>query len=558
MNPVLLVALLLLQAPAQPPVRDSRPIAAAGTASISGRVVDAETGEPVAGAMLQMGPLRVGMRGTQTEADDRGQFAVTGLAAGDYIVVVMPPELHATHLPQFVNNDMAAIMTSGPKASVQLKDGERREIVVRLERALALDGRVLDEFGEPMSDVQVMAEGGTMPPFSGGERELTDDRGIFRLFNLAAGTYRVCAIPFNNDWRSGPPPTGGDVLQRRYVKTCYPSAPEGGGERVAVKPTGTPMVTIVMQRVRGYTIAGTVGSEGGLKDVRVSVERVGPIGETTSVRVEIQEGRFTARGVPPGEYTITAEAGQDADAGYRYSAAERVRTKVRVDAADITGLEVVTAKGATVVGRLVPETALPAGTKLRVQPAPGTDLMSFSGDHRPAPVRDDLTFELTGIHEPLMFDVAGLPPGWVVASVRYRGADVTDTLAAVGNGRDPSELEIRVSPRSGQISTRTVDEKGQLVTAALVFMMPAKGDRAFTDQGLFREAKETADGSVEQPPVRPGEYVLLALTLGDLMQVARDPARLATLRPHGQPVIVAAGDRKTVDVVVRPLPEVVR
>jgi hypothetical protein len=318
------------------------------------------------------------------------------------------------------------------------------------------------------------------------------------------------------------------------------------------------MVTIVMQRVRGYTIAGTVGSEGGLKDVRVSVQRVGPIGETTSVRVEMQEGRFTARGVPPGEYTITAEAGQDADAGYRYSAAERVRTKVRVDAADITGLELVTAKGATVTGRVVPETPLPAGTKLRVQAAAVMEIMAFIGDQRPGIVRDDFTFELTGIHEPLMFDVTGLPPGWVVASVRYRGADVTDHLTAVVSGRDPSELEIRVSPRSGRISTRTVDEKGQPVTAALVFMMPAKGDRAVMSQQFFRPPEETADGSVQQPPVRPGEYVLLALTLGDLMQVARDPARLTALRPHGQPVTVAAGDRKTVDVVVRPLPEVVR
>ena len=204
----------------------------------------------------------------------------------------------------------------------------------------------------------------------------------------------------------------------------------------------------------------------------------------------------------------------------------------------------------------MPESPLPAGTALRVAASGEMSLFSFMDDQRTATVREDMTFELSGIHDPAMFDVAGLPSGWVVASIRYRGADVTDTRTRVATTADPKEFEIVVSPRSAQVVTRAVDDKGAQAVAAFVLVMPAKGDRLFVPEQIMRaDPQVNADGSVAQAPVRPGDYVLVALPVVDLMQVMRDPARLGAVRQLGQTITLAAGDRKTVDVVMRRIPE---
>src|SRR4029079_18654873 len=88
-----------------------------------------------------------------------------------------------------------------------------------LPRGGVITGRVLDEFGDPVSDVQVAA---LRPQTVGGSRRLvnmgrpgtTNDIGEFRLFGLPPGDYFVSATfrnqfgPFaESDDRSGYAPT---------------------------------------------------------------------------------------------------------------------------------------------------------------------------------------------------------------------------------------------------------------------------------------------------------------------------------------------------------------
>ena len=552
---VLVLVLLLTQAVQQtPPPRDAKPSAGSGTAVIAGRVVDAETGAPIGGAMLQIGPVKIGERPTQVEADHRGQFKLTGLAAGDYAIVASPPEFRASHLLHILNNDFASLMTGKMSPSVQLKNGEvLDDLVLRLPRALAIDGMVLNEFGEPMANVEVSAEIVQGLPLGGSRGQATDDRGIFRLFGLSPGTYRVCASP-TRDWQ-GPAPTAGETVQHRYVKTCYPSSPAGGGERLAVSAsTATPMLTVVMQRLQGFTITGRAVSESGAKNVHVSIQKVGESGSST-ITVDMQEGgRFTVRGVPPGTYTLSASGGLSPTSFNEYVSTEHGRATVTVDASDVAGVEIVTSKGATLVGRVVPVEPLPTGTKLRVQRSMGiTMLVGNVGSVGGGTVREDLTFELSGIHGEVLFEASGLPRGWVVTAVRYRGADVTDTSVTVATSTQP-DLEVHISPRSGQVVARPVDDEGRPMPGAIALIMPAKGDR-FSLQSAFGPSKPQEDG-LNVWHVRPGEHLLVAINIADLMQIVRDPARVAALRQTGRLVRVTAGERLNVDVVVRPLPEV--
>ena len=546
---VLIAAVMCGQTPQSPP-RDAKPSAAGGTAVLGGRVVDAETGAPIAGAMVNIGMRILTERPTEIETGVRGEFRITGLAAGDYLVIASPPELRPTHLPQILNGDISAFLTAGMKPSLHLNDGEvRDDLVLRLSRAFAIDGTVLDEFGEPMAGVTVNAEAvQASSPFGSVRSQQTDDRGMFRLFGMWPGTYRICAWPTSTDGR----PATGEAVQRRYVKSCYPSAPAGGGERVSISgAAATPVLTIVMQRSQGFTITGRAISESGAKAVQVGIDRIGD-DHSSSVPIEMQEGgRFIARGVTAGRYNVSARV--IAESG-EYIVTELARTVVEVTGGDVSGIELVATKGATLRGQIVPAEPLPPGTRLRVQQAVGLPGNSFSGPGRNAQVRADLTFEMTAVHDTVLFDVLGLPAGWVLASVRYRGADVTHTSVPATTNTQPRELEIHISPRSGRILARPVDADGRSIVGALAFVMPAKGDRV-SMQSMFSGAKPTDEG-FELGPLSPGSYVVVAVAISDMMQVSRDPTRLEQLRQLGRPVEVVAGQRITVDVVVRPLPEV--
>jgi hypothetical protein len=124
---------------------------------------------------------------------------------------------------------------------------------------------------------------------------------------------------------------------------------------------------------------------------------------------------------------------------------------VRVDATNIDGVVVATAKAANVSGRIVFEGGIPEqGTpKLSIITMPdelaGGGRMML-GPQGPATVRDDMSFELEGLFGPQLLSVVGTPRGWIVKSVTYRGNDVTDRAGTAGN---PTQVRRDVYHRTG-------------------------------------------------------------------------------------------------------------
>ena len=100
---------------------------------------------------------------------------------------------------------------------------------------------------------------------------------------------------------------------------------------------------------------------------------------------------------------------------------------------------------------------------------------------------------------------------------------------------------------------RPVDAEGRPAPGALFLLFPAKGDR-FSLQSA--DGGKDREGVHDLGHVRPGEHRLVALLMTDFLQPLRDQARFAALQELGQLVTVAAGERLSVDVVVRSLPEV--
>ena len=144
-----LVALTLLVF-AGLPASAQEPPAAKPTARISGRVVDAANGRPIAGAMVRL----VTQQGRQLSAgsDAGGRFEFAGLAAGRYRLTVSAERYLAM---QFGGTPSTGLSGVAPRFIV-LDAGEHFDKAdVALPRPGAIEGRVYDEFGDPAPNITV-------------------------------------------------------------------------------------------------------------------------------------------------------------------------------------------------------------------------------------------------------------------------------------------------------------------------------------------------------------------------------------------------------------------
>ena len=167
--------------------------------TVSGVVVDAESGAPISGAQVHIATGLLGAYSRDTETNGRGRFAIQGVV-GD---------------PQNVYVEADGYLPIGP---LFVSEAEP-DLEARVERGASLAGVVVDDRGLPVEDAIVGAYGGDgafvvpatlnslgvtagpVPPISAvGTRQLafaeqltTDGAGEFRFRQLRPGTYTVIA-----------------------------------------------------------------------------------------------------------------------------------------------------------------------------------------------------------------------------------------------------------------------------------------------------------------------------------------------------------------------------
>ena len=146
---------LLQAAPAQAPARDTPPSKPA-TAVIRGRITDKESGQPIPGALVA---IRSGRDSRTIVADADGRYEFTALPAGAYLVMADGGFERATHLTHVLGDPRPLESTIDLlNKTFMLKEGEvRADADIPLTRAGAIDGRVIDSEGEPMTGVEVTA-----------------------------------------------------------------------------------------------------------------------------------------------------------------------------------------------------------------------------------------------------------------------------------------------------------------------------------------------------------------------------------------------------------------
>ena len=522
------------------------------TSELSGRVVDRETGVPIPRAVVHLHKFPEGDE-VATQTDQDGRWGFTELTPGEYVGSADAGPFRGTHLQE------PMLFSDKERGRILLKPGERRrDVNVALRRSLAITVRVVDEWGEPLSMMSVTAKSiagsyRSMP----GMLDTTDDRGRLRLSGLVRADYVVCA-----EAGSFPQSPGGPS-QIQLLRTCYPSAiDEASAERVRVDGTDVEGIEIHMRRGRTFSISGQVLDVSGAPatSASISLERSERGMSSGGMPVSMKkDGRFSFSNLVPGNYALRATVG-GSNGFVQRQPTEVGFAAVRIDAADIDGLMITMAKPVDVAGRIVLEDPAASFT---VAPGWGPPFLSarLTSDKGPgygststAYPDETRSFKFEGIFGRRTIDIANVPRGWYVKSIKYRGKEVIDTPTEFGASDDPAGLEVLMSNRGGVVSGKVTDDAGKPVRGARVMLLSVNQDRwtMFASYAGTR-ATSAADGTYRFGPQRDGDYFVVAVPSTDMEPAGDDREKLTRLAERAERITLTLGEDRSLDLrVIKP------
>ena len=550
----LALALAFLQSPPLPP-RDA-PRSGTGSGVIRGRITAADTGEPMRRVFVSLAGDALGRRtvapdGTvsgevpgprtvATNADGRYEFA--GLPPGTYRVHVMLGSARGGYLGGL----FGAASEADPGTPIELADGQRFQADVALRRGGAIVGRVVDEFGDPVTRADVrpsrVRPGGTIQGAGGGFH--TDDLGRFRLYGLPPGEYVVSAEARN----SGP---GSDVASEGFVTTFFPSAlTDREAGRIRLGPVAEyGDVEIRLVRTRTFRITGTVIDSRGepvpRPHVMLTRQTVGG-GSSGSGGGFDANGRFVMRDVVPGEYRLVVRTMLPEPDSARPRPGEYASVPVTV-VSNIDDLVITTQPGVRVSGQVTfaegvaPKTL----TALRVMAQPADRMMSF-GPPAMAPVDDSLQFTLADVFGAQLIRTTGLMLPYTVKAVMLGATDITDVPTEF---RPEHRVEIVVTARSSSLEGTVTDDAGAPVGSARVLVLPEDKASWNAASPRFRTAGTSPDGKFAARGLLAGRYLVVAVPR-DRLYLGMDPPpeAFAPLMRYATAVVLGEDEKRIVDL----------
>jgi hypothetical protein len=184
------------------------PQAAPRSAVVVGQVIDAGTGTPVSGALVEVrmqaslapppSPFSRTMPPVQLTQTPRvltgsdGRFVFRKLPKGNFTLIAMKPG--------YLNGAYGRRRPGGDSQTLVLVDGQKiGGLRIYLWRHSSISGVVVDEAGEPVVGIQMrtflrIIVAGQRRFSSTGTVGWTDDRGVYRIHGLLPGDYLVAAM----------------------------------------------------------------------------------------------------------------------------------------------------------------------------------------------------------------------------------------------------------------------------------------------------------------------------------------------------------------------------
>jgi hypothetical protein len=434
-----------------------------------------------------------------------------------------------------------------PGDPVHYRPGETANFT--LKKGAAITGIVTDSEGEPVvavpisvtmvRDIRGLAIGGAP-----GRAVYTDDRGVYRLFGLSAGTYIVAA-----GLR-----TAGSVSVPAYVDdtpTYYPSSTRDTAVEVSVQYGAEATdIDIRYRGEPGYAVSGTITDTSSMDSVvtGTTVLLVRASNDTLEAQTVVQQGgtgrSFAFYGVPDGDYHLIARRfPNQSDDG---AASKRISVKVRRQ--DVTGLAVSLVPNGSIAGRLT----LGIGTKnlkCETTRAPAIEETLITVQNYETDSSDPSTRFASPVNAPDNngeFLIRGLPAGrylldnrrfldeaWYVLGVTVPGATNSPVNANhsginVRPGQRIDGIRIVLGEGAASLIGRVVAEpKGTSIPDRLrIHVLPAEPVSA-NDILRFSDAEVQSDGSFKLTNLAPGRYLLVPRVRTEEEAKQRSPRPLA-------------------------------
>ena len=541
----IVLCILMLAAGAQPPQPPAERQPPTATAAIRGRVVAGDTGLPLRRAEVYLNKVESsgGTRtikgasgddsGTTTDAEGRYEFK--NLPAGAYSLnVAKAPYLTGPLDPQAVNVRM-----------IELQSGETLDRVdFTLARGGVITGRVVDEFGEPLSGldvsarrVQTISGKRQLVPF--GPRGLTNDIGEFRIFGLEPGQYAVLAL-----WRrmgSGDP-TSPD--RSGYPPTYFPGTTnEAEAQRFTVA-AGQTIGDLVMalSPIKTARVEGTVVDVDGrpMGNTYLDVLQSSANNNFMSRELVQPDGTFTFASLAPGDYVFRTQP-----TPARQSVG---MMKLTVGTEDIKELRIVAMPLAIVSGRIVVDPSLPP-PNAQLSLVAALEEQSMPGGRTPAVVADDLTFELTAMPGRNHISSPILPPGWTMRSVRVNNVETIDDGFDVKPGEKITGVDVELTTKIAVVGGLVTNARGEGVKDCTLLIFPTDSRRWKASGRYLRLARPEPDGHFKVSGLVPADYYIVAV---DKLEAGQwpDPDFLDRIRSKANTITIVDGETKTIDLKV--------
>jgi len=520
----LLLSMALLLAPQVNPANPQSPAPAEQKCTVSGIVLSAATGQPLRDASISL--YRAGGRGapisTVTGAD--GRFDIKNVDPARYQLNASKAGYVSMQYGQKAPDEPGRMLALAPGQTV-------RDISFQLPRGAVITGFVYDEDGEPIERAEIRAE---RYRYTEGKRRLgtvgfgqTDDRGKYRIYDLAPGEYYISA--------SGGTVSYGDSSS--YEPTYYPGVTDPSQASPVTIQAGNefPGVDLTLQQVGAYHLRGRLtgaAMESAFARATIYLETPTDPMQDVSYWGDVKDalGDFEISGVRPGTYNLIARLSYK---GKEYQA----RQQVTITDSDVDGIRCALTPGAALTGVIQTEGRVDL-SKVRVDLRPPNGIMF--GSNGTAAIRPDGTLEFDSVPDGhYQVEVFELPQNAYVQSVMLGDEDVLDSGFDIANGQAPgTSLKIVVSANGGQIGG-TVMLDGKPFNDALVTLLPADFSK-LSDDLWFKTATTDQYGNYSLTGIRPGDYLLFAwekIIHGE----ERDPDFISQFKDQGQEVHVGPG-----------------
>jgi hypothetical protein len=501
---------------------------------LHGKVINSATGEPVAGALIQIAD----QASVFTDAD--GSFTFSELPRGRQFV--------RARKPGFFNDQELGSLSIGDTSFDVSSDAP---IVVKLTPEGVIYGEVKDADSEPLGGVTVRTERWQM---NNGIRQLvpdhqatTDDQGNFRLEELVPGKYFVSFLPAD----PGRIQLGLSKKSRQeegYGQQFYPGVTQAavarsfqirGGEQVHITHT--------YLRQRLFQVSGTVHGAPANAIFNIAVMNSGGDSLQNNLHIVPKTGEFQIRGIPPGIYWITATLQRRWDNDQAESSPPPTASLTVDVTGDLSGVVLTLGTGVSLGVQLRDEVSAPTSEPRRVflHLMPKDFAQAGPALIFPPPLQDRGAPSQFSNLAPGTYTVEAEAPQGYVAALRCGSVDLLREDLVIAPGAAPPPIDVTLRDDFALL-TMKLNQKGR--SAGIVIY-----SQEYPRRSVLVAFQADAD-SVTKPSLPPGTYHVIALNNAADLEY-RNPAAVAPFLGRAVSVSLEARDHPTVSLDVQEFAE---